>query len=164
MILRSTLIALSLLALPAVAIAQTASPASPTVTTAPVKKARMHKPTAAATTTTASTSAAAPGSSPTAATSAVPKRVHKTAMAVPSMPAAAPAPMAARTPAVTPAPQAATAVAGVSKSGKPRTEKQLAADLKRKACANDWQAAKAAGTTGGKKWPQFLSACYKTKV
>ena len=30
---------------------------------------------------------------------------------------------------------------------------------RRKKCSEEWKAAKAAGTTAGKKWPQFYSEC-----
>jgi len=158
MILRSTLTALCLFALPAAALAQAAAPAtaSATTTAATPKRSHMKKIVAVtATTTTATTATSAPTATPTAA----PIAAKHTRIA--RSPAAAVAPAAAAAPVM---PTTAAAPAGFSKSGKPRTEKQLAADLKRKACANDWQNAKKANTTGGKTWPQFLSACYKTKV
>jgi hypothetical protein len=31
------------------------------------------------------------------------------------------------------------------------------------ACSADWKSAKASGSTGGQKWPQFYSACNKRK-
>jgi len=32
---------------------------------------------------------------------------------------------------------------------------------RRKKCSDEWKAAKAAGNTAGKKWPQFYSECNK---
>ena len=45
--------------------------------------------------------------------------------------------------------------------GKPRTPGQLAMDKRIKECGVMWKEAKAAGTTGGLKWPQYWSQCNK---
>ena len=44
-------------------------------------------------------------------------------------------------------------------SGKPKTPGQIAAGERIKKCGAMWQADKAAGKTGGLKWPQYWSAC-----
>lgn len=40
----------------------------------------------------------------------------------------------------------------------------LAQDLAMKVCGDKWQAAKAAGTTGGTTWPKFLTECRSAGV
>lgn len=66
---------------------------------------------------------------------------------------------------------AATAAAATEPAAEPATPKARtkarAAKTKstgdfaerRKRCSGEWAAAKAANSTGGKKWPQFFSAC-----
>jgi hypothetical protein len=44
---------------------------------------------------------------------------------------------------------------------RPSTPGQIAMRERQKKCAAEWAAAKAAGKTGGLKWPQFWSACNK---
>lgn len=50
------------------------------------------------------------------------------------------------------------------RSARPRREPtpgQLAARERQKKCGLEWREAKAKGTTGGLKWPQYWSACNK---
>jgi hypothetical protein len=58
-----------------------------------------------------------------------------------------------------PQPDAAPAPAPRAKA----TGGRAAFYARERACGADWKAAKAAGTTGGLKWPQYLSACNKRK-
>ena len=39
------------------------------------------------------------------------------------------------------------------------TARQMMARERQRTCAGEWKSAKAAGTTGGAKWPKFWSAC-----
>ena len=39
------------------------------------------------------------------------------------------------------------------------TARQMATRERQKKCAAEWKSAKAAGATGGTKWPKFWSAC-----
>lgn len=50
------------------------------------------------------------------------------------------------------------------RSARPKREPtagQLAARERMRKCAGEWREAKAKGTTGGMKWPQYWSACNK---
>jgi hypothetical protein len=63
--------------------------------------------------------------------------------------------------ALTPMPAIAATDPPAATTKKPPTPGQIAFRERQKKCSAEWKEAKAKGTTGGLKWPQFWSACNK---
>ena len=70
---------------------------------------------------------------------------------------AAPAPMAPGAKAAPPSPTAPAPRA--ARPSREPTMGQMAARERQKKCGAEWKEAKAAGKTGGLKWPQYWSRC-----
>ncbi len=108
---------------------------------------------------------AKPAAAPMAAAPAKPAAAAPAAPAKPSILGSmfGPKPAAPAAEATPPEPTAASskATSTTMASGKPKTPGQIAAGERIKKCGAMWQADKAAGKTGGLKWPQYWSACNK---
>ena len=72
---------------------------------------------------------------------------------------AVPRPAAAQ--GIEPAPQGEAPQRRGSRAKREPTVGQVAARERQKKCGLEWREAKAKGTTGGLKWPQYWSACNK---
>ena len=58
-----------------------------------------------------------------------------------------------------PSPGMDTTATPAARTKREPTVGQMAASERRKKCGVEWKEAKAAGTTGGLKWPRFYSQC-----